>query len=263
MHNRHTEHRHHRITDELLDRPAVPLDNPPHPREITRQQRSQRLRIRRLPQRRRPGHITEDHRHRLPLFPLDGRTRQRSGALLAELRAGPIFVTATRADQHKPRLEHPRPKPRESRLPLARFWQPAQPCPAPTRPKANRRFSSTMRISEPEMGSTGHPRHLSRRRSRVRVPSLPLKKALVTGLSLLQERLAIPAKSLNGSGSGPIGTRPRVTNESWLDGGGPGTLVSFHHVEGSHRHFRHLGDVLLRCDHVIARPRNGRKTRYP
>ena len=37
VHHRHPEHRHHRIPDELLHRPAVRLDDPAHPLEIARQ----------------------------------------------------------------------------------------------------------------------------------------------------------------------------------------------------------------------------------
>ena len=63
--HRHAKHRHHRIADELLHRPAVPLDDPLHPLEVAREHLPQRLRIRRLPQRRRPHQVTEHHRHRL------------------------------------------------------------------------------------------------------------------------------------------------------------------------------------------------------
>ena len=65
--NRHAEHRHHRIADELLHRTAVRLDDPLHPLEIARQQPLQRLRIHRLTQRRRPDDVAEQHRHHLPV----------------------------------------------------------------------------------------------------------------------------------------------------------------------------------------------------
>ena len=54
MYCRHPEHGHHRVTDELLHRPAVTLHNPLHPLEIPSQQHPQRLRICLLSQRRRP-----------------------------------------------------------------------------------------------------------------------------------------------------------------------------------------------------------------
>jgi len=49
MRLRNTENGHDRIADELLHRPAVRLDDPLHPLEVPGQQRTQRLRIRRLP----------------------------------------------------------------------------------------------------------------------------------------------------------------------------------------------------------------------
>ena len=78
--HRHAEHRHHRVADELLHRAAVRLDDPPHPLEVTRQERLQRLRIDRLAERRRADDVAEQHRHDLPV----------------------------RADSHEPRLEHRR-----------------------------------------------------------------------------------------------------------------------------------------------------------
>ena len=82
------EHRHHRVADELLHRPAVRLDDRLHPLEVARQQRPQRLRIRRLAERRRPGHVAEQHRHRLadlarsaPPSPAPRRSRCRSRRL--------------------------------------------------------------------------------------------------------------------------------------------------------------------------------------
>ena len=64
----HAEDRHHRVADELLDRAAVCLDDSLHPLEVAREQRPQRLRIRRLAQRGRAGHVAEQHRHRLSLL---------------------------------------------------------------------------------------------------------------------------------------------------------------------------------------------------
>ncbi len=37
MEHRYAEHGHHRISDELLHRPAVALDDSPHTLEVTRQ----------------------------------------------------------------------------------------------------------------------------------------------------------------------------------------------------------------------------------
>ena len=49
VHDRHAEHRHHRVADELLHRAAVRLDDRLHPLEVAGQQRPQRLRIRLTP----------------------------------------------------------------------------------------------------------------------------------------------------------------------------------------------------------------------
>jgi hypothetical protein len=51
VHHRHSEQRHDRIADELLDRAAVRLDDPLHPLEVPREERTQSLRITRLAER--------------------------------------------------------------------------------------------------------------------------------------------------------------------------------------------------------------------
>ena len=101
VHRRHPEHRHHRIADELLHHAAVLLDHPPHPPEIARQQRPQRLRIRRLPQRRRTNHIAEQHRHHLAALTGAGaeRAAHASQNLAASLFSWPqLAQTSTAAD---------------------------------------------------------------------------------------------------------------------------------------------------------------------
>ena len=80
MHHRDTEHSHHRVPDELLHRATMRLNDALHPLEVARQQPLQRLRIHRLPQRRRPDNVAEQHRHDLPVC----------------------------ADRHETRLEHER-----------------------------------------------------------------------------------------------------------------------------------------------------------
>ena len=60
--HRHAEDGHHRVADELLDRAAVALDDRLHPVEVAREQRAQRLGIRRLAERRRAGDVAEDDR---------------------------------------------------------------------------------------------------------------------------------------------------------------------------------------------------------
>ena len=66
VHHRHTEHRQHRITDELLHRPAMRLDDPAHPLEIAAQQCPQRLRVSLFAKRRRADQVTEQHGDNLP-----------------------------------------------------------------------------------------------------------------------------------------------------------------------------------------------------
>ncbi len=44
----HAEHGHHRITDELLDAAAMPLDDRLHPVEVAREHRTEALRVERL-----------------------------------------------------------------------------------------------------------------------------------------------------------------------------------------------------------------------
>ena len=107
MHLRHPEHRHHRVTDELLHRPAVRLDDPAHPLEVAAQQGPQRLRVSLLAKRRRADQVTEQHRHRLAHLTGRRTSNERRSTRHAEPRLVGVLVTATRADQHQPRLEHP------------------------------------------------------------------------------------------------------------------------------------------------------------
>jgi hypothetical protein len=81
---RHAEHRHHGVADELLDRSPVRLDDPLHPLEIPGEQRPKRLRVRRLSELGRPGHVAEQDRHHLALLARGGLDEWGS-ALGAEL----------------------------------------------------------------------------------------------------------------------------------------------------------------------------------
>jgi hypothetical protein len=66
--DRHPEDRNHRITDELLHRSTVPLDDPAHPLEIAREHDPHRLRIGALAERGRPDDVAEHRGHRLALL---------------------------------------------------------------------------------------------------------------------------------------------------------------------------------------------------
>ena len=105
--DRHPEDRHHRVADELLHRPAVRLDDRLHPLEVARQQRPQRLGIRRLPQRGRADHVAEQHRHRLPHLALEPRVLE-SGAPCRSRRTGTPPGSPCRTQDRPPRRESDR-----------------------------------------------------------------------------------------------------------------------------------------------------------
>ena len=65
--DRRPEHGHYRVADELLHRPAVPLELEPHPLVIRPQPRSHILRISRLRRRRETDEVAEENGHDLPL----------------------------------------------------------------------------------------------------------------------------------------------------------------------------------------------------
>jgi len=64
--DRHSEDGHDRVADELLHCPAVRLDDLLHPLEVPRQDRSQRLRVDRLAESGRSGHVAEEDGDDLP-----------------------------------------------------------------------------------------------------------------------------------------------------------------------------------------------------
>jgi len=107
VHDGHAEHGHHGIADELLHGAAVPLDDALHPLEVAREQRPQRLWVGRVAQRRRPGDVAEEDRHRLPVL-ARRRRRDRRAALAAELRVRGDLVPAACASRHSFRLDRPR-----------------------------------------------------------------------------------------------------------------------------------------------------------
>ena len=68
VHDRHAEHGHHRVADELLHRAAVPLDDRLHPLEVAGEQRAQRLRVELLAELGRAGDVAEEDRDDLALL---------------------------------------------------------------------------------------------------------------------------------------------------------------------------------------------------
>ena len=95
---RKAEHRHDRITDELLDRATVVLEDSPQLRVVTAHDASQRLRIQPLPKGGRARQIHEDDGHSLAHLARLGGKRRAAGAAEA-CRLG-IFSAAARAGQH-------------------------------------------------------------------------------------------------------------------------------------------------------------------
>ena len=113
------------------------LDDRLHPLEVAGEQRAQRLRVEPLAEGGRAGEVAEEDRDDLALL-LRGRgRRQRSPALLAELRGGAGLVAAGGAGRHRPRLERgrlgaqaprARPKGRAPRAGPPRRRRPRRPC---------------------------------------------------------------------------------------------------------------------------------------
>ena len=106
MDDRHTEHRHNRVTDELLHRPPVRLDDPAHPVEIAGKRRPHRLRVARLTERRRAHDIAEHERHGLPLLPRPN-AGHRSAAARTEAGDLRVLGTARNASRHPASLPDP------------------------------------------------------------------------------------------------------------------------------------------------------------
>ncbi len=115
--DRHTEDGHDGVTDELLDRSAVALDDCFHPLEVARQKCTQRLGVDRFAELGRSGHVAEEDGDGLPL--LAGRLRaQGRSAVRTERGRGADLQPAAQAGSHgrernaasatDPAGEHPR-----------------------------------------------------------------------------------------------------------------------------------------------------------
>src|SRR3989442_5347521 len=79
----------------------MPLHDRPHALEVASEQRSQRLRIGRLAQRRRADHVAKEHRHRLALLTRSRRLDERSAAERAESKLLGALAPTARALEHK------------------------------------------------------------------------------------------------------------------------------------------------------------------
>ena len=94
------EDRDHGVSDELLDRPAEPLELGTEPRIVGRQHRPDVLRVEGLRPRREPDEIREQHRHDLPLL-LRRLRCQRRPATRAETVVAGAFAPAPLAGDHR------------------------------------------------------------------------------------------------------------------------------------------------------------------
>ena len=99
------EHRHHRVTDELLDRPSVTFHGDARQVEIPGHDCPQRLRVEPLAERGRARHVTEQHRHRLALLAPSHANPEDKTAGLTETGALPVLMTATPTTRHATSLE--------------------------------------------------------------------------------------------------------------------------------------------------------------
>ena len=97
VHDRHAEHGHHRVADELLDGAAVALDDRLHPLEVAREQRAQRLRVEPLAERGRAGDVAEEDGHGLALLARRRGVGERRAAGVAEARTLRDVVVAALA----------------------------------------------------------------------------------------------------------------------------------------------------------------------
>jgi hypothetical protein len=100
--DRDPEDRHDRVSDELLDRAAVALNDRLHPPEVADKQRPQRLRVDRLRERGRADDVTEEYGHHLA--PLRATYGCRCPTLGAELERLYGLVAANGTSNHEPSL---------------------------------------------------------------------------------------------------------------------------------------------------------------
>ena len=94
------EHGHDRIADELLDRPAVRLDDPLHALEVAGEQGAQRLGVGRLAQGGRAGDVAEEDGDGLALLASGRRGLERRAARVAETRPFRVLRAAARTRGH-------------------------------------------------------------------------------------------------------------------------------------------------------------------
>ena len=98
----HAEHRHDGVTHELLDAPAMPLDDRLDPLVVADEDRAQGLRIDGLAERRRAFDVAEEHRHGLSQLARRRRRDQLRPAVRTECEVTGTLAAAARAGRHVP-----------------------------------------------------------------------------------------------------------------------------------------------------------------
>src|SRR6266498_4055410 len=101
VHRRHAEDGHDRVTDELLNGAAVPLDDSLGRLEVAGHNVAQALRVDPLAERGRAGDVAEERRDDLANLADGRRLGKRRPAGVAEARLLPVLGPAARADDHK------------------------------------------------------------------------------------------------------------------------------------------------------------------
>jgi diketogulonate reductase-like aldo/keto reductase len=107
VHDRHAEHGHHRVADELLDRAAVALDDAPRLLEVAREDPAEALGVELLAEGRRPGDVGEDDRDGLAMLTRGGLLGERGAAGVAEARPFTVLGAARGAGTHRRSLHQP------------------------------------------------------------------------------------------------------------------------------------------------------------
>ncbi len=101
------EDRHHRVADELLDRPTVTLDDRSQVLEVAAHARTERLRIRRFAERGRADEIAEENGDDLALLARRFGDGERGSARTAETRVVRVLPPAAGACRHARSLRVP------------------------------------------------------------------------------------------------------------------------------------------------------------
>ena len=100
VHLRHAEHGHDCVADELLHSAAVQFDDAFHPLEVAGEDGPERLRVGRLAERSRTGHVAEENGDGLALLARGRGSLERGAAGVAEASVLRIWLPAARTREH-------------------------------------------------------------------------------------------------------------------------------------------------------------------